>query len=105
MNWHNCSSTPSQSRFDQFGIDVVRVGIAIDQYGLCTNGTHGQCTRDKGISWGNDLVAFADPECLKGEPQRIKSTADGDAVCDTDKASERYFKFLNFSAEDKIALQ
>src|SRR5919204_6801750 len=96
MNRHDRPNAPSKSRFDQFGVYVVSVGVAIDQYGLCPDGTHGQCTRDKGINRDNDLVAFANSECLKRKPQRVKPTADGNAVRDPNKPSKRYFKLLNF---------
>ena len=98
MNRDHGPGSRSYRLFDQAGIQVVGIGIDVDEHGYGIR--HHDCAgrRDERIGRNDDFVAGFDADRLQCETQRRGAVADGDAVGGLLERGEALFEASYFLA-------
>jgi hypothetical protein len=94
VNWNCRPGTRGDRRLQQFGVEIVAARSDIHEANLCADHGCRFSGGDKGIGYGDHLVARTDPASKQGDPQRIRAAAYPD--CEASSAILRKSRFEAF---------
>lgn len=90
--------------FDLADVDVVSVGLDVDENGFRADEQDDFSSADPGERDGDDFVARADVECAQGDFEAVGAAGDGEAMTGLGILGQRLFELGVFRAENVLAV-
>ena len=103
MHGHDGSSLRRDRGFDLGDVDIAGPGIAIHEHWSCSGQPDSFCRGKESVGGGDDLVARAEAESQKHEPQRVGAGVDAHGFLRFHVARQFFFKLDQLRAEHVTA--